>query len=164
MRKRQPWYSFWLILPALIVIPPLGLALLWKSPRKPRAKVAFTLLYLIFLTAGFVWAVKTDFYERYIDRTAPPEDVFDVRLDSRNRYVTPEVMPLEGRVFATVVKEMRSERPGLNVNISREIVDVESLDTHARAFEAAAEKHNLDYDEVQSIYRKVSFLLAKKTK
>ncbi|MBP6963043.1 MAG: hypothetical protein KBC96_01405 [Armatimonadetes bacterium] len=164
MRKKQPWYSFWLILPALVVFAPLGLFMLWKSPRKSRAKAVLTILYAFFLTAGLVWAVKTDFYGRYIDRTPPPEDVFDVRLNSRNRYVTPEVMPFEGRVFAAVVKEMRSERPGLDVDMNRDIVDVESLGTHTRAFETVAEQYNLDSDDVQRIYRKVAFLLAGKVK
>lgn len=163
-KKKNPWYSFRLIIPALIIIPPLGLVLLWKSPRTPRAKAAASVLFLVVLTAAFVGAVQTGIYARYVEHKQPPGDVFDVRMDSRNNYVAAEILPYEREIFAAIVRQMRVNQERAAVDIHSDIVDIDSISPGTKAFRVVADEYNLDYEDVRKIYRKVSSLLSQKTK
>ncbi len=164
MKKKNPWYSFRLIIPALIVIPPLGLVLLWKSPRTPRAKLAVSVLFLVFLTGAFVGSIRSGLYERYVQNKQPSGDVFDVRVDSRQVYLSREVLPFERKIFAAVVREMRLNQAPDTPNLTRDIVDLEQVAGGTKAFQAVGEVYGLDYEDVQKIYRKVSYLLLQKQK
>lgn len=163
-KKKNPWYSFRLIIPALIIIPPLGLVLLWKSPRSPRAKAVASILFLVFLTGAFVGAVQGGLYARYIEHGQPPADVFDVRMDSRSNYVSVEILPYERQIFAAIVRQMRVNQERSAADMHAEIVDIESISSGTKAFRAVADEYNLDYEDVRKIYRKVSSLLSKKAK
>ena len=163
-KKKKPWYSFRLIIPALIIIPPLGLVLLWKSPRTLRAKAAASILFLVFLTAAFVGVVQTGLYTRYVEHRQPPGDVFDVRMDSRSNYVSAEILPYERHIFAATVRQMRVNQERSAADMRAEIVDIDSISPGTKAFRAVADEYNLDYEDVRKIYRKVSSLLSQKVK
>lgn len=164
MKNRNPWYSLWRIVPSLIILPPLGFVLLWKSPRSPRAKLVVSVLFLAFLTGAFVGSVRTGLYDRYVLHKQPSGDVFDVRMDSRQVYVTDEVLPFERKVFSAVVRQMRTYETRVAPDLTRDIVDLDALVAGTRAFEAVGDEYGLDYEDVQKIYRKVSYLLHKKRK
>ena len=164
MKKKQPWYSFRLIIPALVFLPPLGLVLLWKSPRTLRTKAAVSVLLLVFLTSAFAGAIRTGRYADYIESRHPGKDVFDVRIDSRNHYLSQEVLPFERKIFAAVVRKMRSDQDDGRVDVQMDIVDIESVGTGTRAFRAVGDEYGLDYEDVQKIYRKVSYTITKKMK
>jgi len=161
-KKKNPWYSFRLIIPALIIIPPLGLVLLWKSPHTQRVKAAVSILFLVLVTAAFVGAVQTRLYARYVEHTRPR--TIDVRMDSRSNYVSPEILPDEREIFAAIVRQMRISQEQAAVDIHTEIVDIDSISPGTKAFRAVADEYNLDYEDVRKIYRKVSSLLSKKAK
>lgn len=166
MKKMSSWYSYRLIVPALLILPPLGLILLWKSPRTPRAKLVVSVMFVAFLTGAFVGVVRSGLYARYLESRQPPGDVFDVRMDSRNAYVSKEILPFERKIFAAVVRNMRtnSAMEQQNVSVHRDIVDYDSISLGTRAFQAVGDEYGLDYDDVQKIYRKVSAILAERTK
>lgn len=164
MKKKNPWYSFRLIIPTLIVIPPLGFVLLWRSPRTQRAKAAASVLFLVFLTTAFVGTVQTGLYTRYVQHRQPPGDVFDVRMDSRSNYVSAEILPYERQIFAAVVRQMRIRQERATGDIHSEIDDIDAISPGTRAFRAVADEYNLDYEDVRKVYRKVSSLLAQKSK
>jgi hypothetical protein len=161
-KKKQPWYSFRLIIPALLVMPPLGFVLLWKSPRTRRAKAVVSVLFLAFLITAFAGAVRTGIYAKYVEAKQPSDDVFDVRMDSRSNYMSHEVLPFERKVFAAVVSQMRSNHDPQKIDFSRDIVDIDTVSAGTKAFEAVGDEYGLDYEDVRKIYRKVSSLLAKK--
>ncbi len=163
MKKRQPWYSFRLIIPSLVIVPPLGLILLWKSPRTLRIKALVSVLLIAFLASALAGAAK--FHLR--GRLFPPKptgEMYDVRIDSRNNYLSEEVLPFERKIFAAVVQTMRSEQRDQSVDVQRDIVDVESIGAGTQAFRAVADEYGLDYEDVQKIYRKVSYMLARQMK
>ncbi len=165
MRKRNPWYSFRLIVPALIVLPPLGLILLWKSPRTPRTKLAATLCFLVFVTGAFVGAIKSGAYARYLESRHPSEGVYNVRMDSRQNYVSREVLPFERKIFAAIVSQMRMERgQQAPIEMNRDISDYSELQPGLRAYEAVGDAYGLDYEDVEKIYHKVSVILGRKLK
>lgn len=165
MRKRNPWYSFRLIVPALIVLPPLGLILLWKSPRTPRAKLVATLCFLVFVTGAFVGAIKSGAYARYVESRQPREGVYDVRMDSRQNYVSKEVLPFERKIFAAIVREMRLEQePNTAFDLKQDIADYSELQPGLKAYEAVGDEYGLDYEDVERIYHKVSVILGHRLK
>jgi hypothetical protein len=162
-KKKQPWYGFRLIIPSLVIVPPLGLILLWKSPRTLRIKALVSVLLLVFLTSAFAGAVKTGLHGRLFP-PKPTEEMYDVRIDSRNNYVSDEVLPFERKIFAAVVRNMRSDQGNEGVDVQTDIVDIESVGAGTRAFRAVGDEYGLDYEDVQKIYRKVSYTLAKEMK
>lgn len=160
MRKRtRPWYRLRLIVLALLVVPPLGLVMLWKSPRTLRAKIIVSVAFVLFVSIAFGVAVKTRLYERF---QAPeiPIGGYDVTRDSRGRYHNPRILPFELEVFSAVVKEMRRLQPAHTVP-DEEITSIYMVQPEAEAFEIVAEKKGLDSQEVKAIYLKVSTLLAR---
>ncbi len=159
MRKKpKTWYRLRIILLALVIVPPLGLFMLWRSPRSLRAKVAGSVAFLLFLAVGYTTVMETGIYARFT-QTEDPAWGYDVSYDSRGRYRTPRILPLEREVFNGVVHEMRTLQAEYTIS-DEEITSIEMAQPEAKAFEIVAEQHEeLTYDEVKAIYLKVSTLL-----
>lgn len=156
MRKKKTkiWHSLWLIVPGIMVLPPLGIFALWKSPHKLWAKIAITVV--CGLLAAGIWTVNI---RQKIESMQIPACGYDIDKDSRNRYQNPRIYPLEGQVFSAVIGEMRSIHKKQEV-IQDEIVSVDAVQPESGAFEIVADEFGLDYDVVESIYNKVSGQLA----
>ena len=152
MRKANPWRKLWLIALALLVVPPLGLFVLWRSPRERRVKIVVSTI-LAFLIAGVVvGAART--HDRWAGKRVPEYD-YDVTMNSRNRYRTPEILSQERLIFNEVVQETRRSR----VNSFMDAYTAEGPNVtqpQTRAFAIVAKRRGLDPDVVAAIYRKVS--------
>ncbi|HUV05581.1 MAG TPA: hypothetical protein VMX94_10795 [Armatimonadota bacterium] len=156
MRRTRPRNRFWLVVAALVIVPPLGLFMLWKSPWSRLAKVVVSALCVLLIAGAVVGAARI--HNRWSGKKIP-ECGYDLTMDSRNRYRTPDILPLEREVFNAVVREMR--RPQIISPINAYSAEGPNLSQpQTRAFAIVAERHNLDPDVVAAIYRKVSSHLA----
>lgn len=160
MKKGKKWSRLQVLIPALLLIPPLGLYLLWRSPRTVLVKSVVSVLLIVFLAGAAFGVVKTGIYARITGSDIPPEG-FCVDKDSRGHYVIPRILPREGEIFGAVVREMRRDQRMLRPQTDIEIPSLDAIQPEARAVEIVAEREGLTYEEVQSIYLKVSSLLAK---
>ena len=159
MKKRRKWYGLKIIVPALLILPPLGLYLLWRSPRSNRVKVFVTVVLILLVGVGRVAYVKSGIYEKWAEPPIP-ESGFDVTRDSRGGYEIERILPLERKVFNDAVKEMRrtSKDPSWT---SLQGVSIYTADPESRAFSIIAKRYGLDTSEVELIYMKVSSRLAR---
>jgi len=163
MRRERvkPWHRLWLIIPALVLVSPLGLALLWTSPRKTRAKIIGTAIFLALLIGAVGGVVNTGLYKALLHNDGPI-GLYDTSLNSRGRYNTPEVLPYEREVFVAVVREARRIKGTLPP--AEEALSIEHIVPEAKAFEIVAEEKQIPVKDVEEIYLKVSRLITKKEK
>jgi len=158
MRKRKPWHKLWVIVLASIILLPLGLFLLWRSPRSIRAKVVISVILVSVLTGVGVGVVTTGTYARLTNDPEPLEG-FDVSMDSRGNYKVTKIFPLERKVFNAVVIEMR-RAPNRQAVVTEELATIEGM-PEGKAYQAVAEEFGLGVPDVEAIYLKVSSQLAK---
>lgn len=164
MKRKRFWHSMWLIVPATVLLPPLGLFMLWRSPRRLVPKMAISVFLLLLLGGGIVGAVKTDVYG--LRPRIDPSVEFDVSMNRFNRYRTPQVLPLERKIFGEVVQEMMKVRPFER----QKPVDVSEVENpimvmrESKAFQVVADRNYMDVEDVAAIYLKVSSKLGSKSK
>jgi hypothetical protein len=158
MRKKNPLRNFNLLLAALLLVPPVGLLLLWMSPRSRGYKVMVTVATVLFFAAlaGVVWV--TGYYEELIEPSVPATG-FCYDRDHQGHYRIDRVLPLERKIFNEVVREKRRNQAELETSLDQ-TVDRTSDDPETRAIGTVAERHNLDTTDVQAIFMKVSSKLA----
>lgn len=159
MRINKRWYKLKTIVPALLVLPPLGLFLLWISPKRTRkAKIAITLVFVLLLAGTGAAIIATGYYKNWQEPPVP-ESGFDVFRTDRGAYRIARVLPFERDIFDEVVKELRKiqKRDGMSY-AQTEASEID--DPVAMAVAIVAERHGLDAIDVQAIYTKVSSKLA----
>lgn len=160
-RKNKWWHSLKLIVPAMLVLPPLGFLMLWKSRRRPIHKIVVSVLVLAVLAVSVVAAVRTDVYGRMFPPEIPPTS-YDVRTDSRGRYINTNISELEREVFNQVVYELRhvsTRIPTAGEELTADMVFHENA-----VYELVAYEHDLEPEDVRDIYMKVSLLMMSKRK
>lgn len=158
MRKKSPWFTLKTIVPALLVLPPLGLVLLWRSPHSKRMKIAVSTVFAVLLIVASAAVVRSGLHEDWLHPRIPASG-FDVSRDSRGHYKIKRVLPLERQVFNEVVRQVRALSAETNWTSQRG-EGVYSADPETLAINRVARRHNLDPDDVSMIYLKVSGSLA----
>lgn len=151
MSKAGRTHALWLIVLALIILPPLGLLMLWRSPWTVRAKIAISAACLLLVAVSF------GIYGR-IAGSAVPACGYDVKQDGRGHYRTSRILPFEYEVFGAVVREMREFRP-VEVGLG-----ADARTARTKACDTVAAQYDLDYNDVEAIYMKVSSELARRRK
>lgn len=159
MRKTKVWQWMLLILPALVIMPPLGLVMLWKSPRVLKDKIGVTIIFLIIWAGAGVGALKSNYYGL---RPLPvPECGYNIELDSRGRYVDPRILPHEKDIFDEVIKENErfKKKDPFYVPNSAAVESASMILADGRAYKVVADREGIDVEDVASIHRKVSMKL-----
>jgi len=151
MRRAKP-HKLWLIVLALAIVPPLGLLMLWRSPRNRTAKIVISAICVLLIAGAVVGAVRT--HDRWAAKNIP-ECGYDVTMNSRNRYRNPQVLPLEREIFSAVVREMRY-RDFTTPMDAFNATGPNVAESQTRAFAIVAKRHDMDPEAVAAIYRKVS--------
>lgn len=153
MEKSKFTSSVWMHIILLLVLPPVGLFLFWRSRRSLWIKTWASIIALIVLgvMVSGVWGVIVD--------ARVPSSGYDVSIDSLGRYNTPRILEYEKEIFNEVMqfKREHSGEPGYAMEDYRNEPD-------AFAFMMVAQNNNLSYDDVRAIYWKVSVLLSSKLK
>jgi len=159
MKKRRKWYGLKTLVPALLILPPLGLYLLWISPRSNRVKVFVTVVLILLLGVGRVAYVKSGIYEKWAEPPIP-ESGFDVTRDARGRYEIERILPLERKVFNDAVREIkRASKDPSWTSLQGEAIY--AADPESRAFSTVGRRYGMDPLDVELIYMKVSSRLAR---
>jgi hypothetical protein len=154
MRKRRTWYRLKTIVLALLILPPLGLFLLWRSPRSRRAKIVVTLIFVLLVTGAGAAFVKSGLYGNWANPPMPASG-FDVTRDRQGRYQIERVLPFERQIFNEVVREIKKLSESTNWT-SEKGVNIYSADPETIAFNRIGQRHGLDPEDVGAIYMKVS--------
>jgi len=162
MRKTRPQQRLWQIVLGLVILPPLGLFMLWRSSRTLRVKIVVSTVLVLVVGAAVVGLAEVANHKRLAAEDVPPSG-FDVTYDSRGHYRNNRILPLERDVFNAVVSEMRRPQP-MQAVPPGEIVSEEMVHPEAKAFEVVADRFGLDYEDVKAIYLKVSVQLVEKTR
>jgi len=145
----------------MLILPPLGFFMLWKSRRRPIHKIVVSVLVLVVLAVGVVAAVRMDVYGRMFPPEIPPT-TFDVRTDSRGRYINRNISELEREIFNQVVHELRQR--GTRIPRAGEELTADMVFQEYAAYEMVAYENGLEPEEVRDIYMKVSLLMMSKRK
>ena len=160
MRKKRKWYKLKTILPALVILPPLGLLLLWLSPRTNKAKTVITVIYVLLLSIGAVFFLRSDYYGTWVHPRIPASG-FDVSRNKQGRYAQTRVFPFEQQIFNEVVYEEKRLSQSSNWTTEQGLA-IYSSDPETMAVNIVAKRHNLEPEDVSSIYLKVTSHLFKK--
>lgn len=160
MRKRRKWYGLKTLVPALVILPPLGLYLLWASPRSRWAKAAITIAVLLLFGSLHVTFVKYGIYREWIEPPVP-ESGFAVTRDSRGQYEIQRILPFERKVFNEVVVEIKRASKDTSWT-SLQGSSIYAADPESRAFGTVARRYSLDPADVELIYMKVSSQLSRR--
>lgn len=152
--KKTRWYKLNIVLPALLVVPPLGFFLLWMSPRSRKFKTTLSVVVVLLFAAaaGVMW--QTEYYKNFMPQSVPASG-FDVERDGRGHYRIDRVLPFERQIFNEVVEEMRrlqkEQGPSYSQTEARAMEDPET-----KAVDIVAVRNSLDGSEVEAIFMKVS--------
>jgi hypothetical protein len=142
MRKKNPLHNFNLILAALLLVPPVGMLLLWMSPRSRGYKVTVTVATILFFAtlAGIAWV--TGYYEEIFEPPVPPSG-FCYDRDNQGHYRIDRVLPLERQIFNEVVREKRRYQKEMGTSFGQ--VEARMMDDpETKAIATVAERHSLD--------------------
>ena len=151
MRRAKPRSNLLRVVLALIILPPLGLFMLWRSPRVLRVKIIISIIFVLLAGGAVAGIIKSGI----LGGAQEPPGGYDVTLDSRGRYRTQEIFPFERTIFNAVVREMR-KLPAEHVSINDELTSLEMVQPERKAFQKVANRYGLDYEDVEAIYIKVS--------
>lgn len=163
MPNTKPWHRLWLIIVGLAAFCPLGLLMLWTSPRSLRAKAGTTAIALVLVLAAVFAIVSTGVYDRLLG--SPDSDqMYDFTLNERGRYRTPQILEFEREVFGAVVRELRRISTIRTPSPLTEETPTENISPETLAFEKVADEYGLDPEDVIGIYSKVSSRLAQSRK
>lgn len=143
----------WQIILLLVVLPPIGLLVLWRSSHRLLVKSMWTVV-TICLIAAVLFGISKAGYAPWSKKEIPPSGIA-VEKNERNRYVIPEILPREREIFNEVVEEMRKMPASFDPD-ARDITTYDPAQPRSYAFEAVAERHGLDPETVAAVYRKVS--------
>ena len=155
------WHRLWAIIPALILIFPLGLVLLWTSPRDVKTKVLSTALFLAVGIGAVAGAVTTGLYDELVG-SRETIGLYDTSLDGRGRYNTPEILPYEREIFSAVVREKR--RMSSRLPPADEDLSIETIVPETKAFQTVADDKQIPVKDVEAIYLKVSHQISGKAR
>lgn len=159
MRKKTRRFKLNIVLWALVLLPPLGLFLLWRAPRSWRYKTALTVAAFLFyaLLAGAAW--KAGFYDDYVEPPVPASG-YCIERNQRGHYRIDRVLPFEREIFQEVVEQERKYTKETGASPSQ--ADSEELDDpESRAITTVADNHGMDSTEVLAIFMKVSSKMVK---
>ncbi len=158
MRKKKSWHKLEFILPVMIVLPPVGLLLLWLSPQRRALKDTLTVLLLAFYALVGIVVWRTGYYTNFQEPPIPHSG-YDITKDARGQYEISRVLPKERRIFNQVVEETRRiQKSPMNMPSQMDSSTID--DPEARAIEIVAERYGINSTDVQGIYMKVSSKLA----
>ena len=158
MRNKNRLRNFNLILAALLLVPPVGLLLLWMAPRSRGYKATVTVVTILFFAAlvGVAWV--TGYYQEIIEPPVPASG-FCYDRDNQGHYRIDRVLPFERQIFNEVVREKWRYQTEMGSSFSQTVVRMMD-DPETRAIAAVAERHNLDTIDVQAIFMKISSKMA----
>ena len=128
MRNTRPWYTTWLIVPVVVILPPLGLPILWRSSRTLGSKIIISALFVL-LAAG---AVSGFYFQGKLIYAEDPISGYDVRLDEKGNYRTPRILPLERDVFNEVTYELRRNPPSRDT-LTEDVMSIQDFEPEKEA-------------------------------
>jgi hypothetical protein len=155
MRKKLN-RPLWQIIPLMVVLPPVGFVVLWRSSHKALTKYLCSAI-IICLICGGIAGISKAGYGPWGKKKIPPSGIA-VEMDKRNRYIIPEILPREREIFNEVVKEIHNVPPSFDPD-ARDITTYDPSEPRSYAFEAVAKRTGLDPKTVAAVYRKVSMQL-----
>lgn len=155
MRKTRLRDSFWLVIPLVVIIPPVGLALLWTSRHSVRVKTIVCAIFVLLAAGTTVGVLKSG----VLGQSPIPPGGYDVSVDERGYYRTGRILPFEQEIFSAVVKEMSGSQV-VDAVPQGEPAIPEDVDPQAQAFRKVAVHYGLEYEDVKAIYLKVSSYLS----
>jgi hypothetical protein len=159
MNKPSLWHNLLVILFALIILPPLGLYLLWKSHRELQDKIYMTIVFAVVFIGASALLVHSGVLQRYDE----PIGGYDIATDQLGHYKNPRILPFENRVFTAVVGQLRKLGSN-NKAISVDIESLEDIQPGYKAYQIVGDEFGIPPEDVEQIYLKVSSHLAKNTK
>lgn len=158
MKKKNPLRNFNLLVAALLLVPPLGMLLLWMSPRSRAYKATVTVATILFFAAlvGVAWV--TGYYQEMIEPPVPASG-FCYDRDRQGHYRIDRVLPFERQIFNEVVREKRRYEKETGSSFSQTVGGMID-DPETKAIAAVAERNDLDTTDVQAIFMKISAKMA----
>ncbi len=146
----------------LVLFFPLGLLMLWTSPRSLQSKAETTAIVLALVAVAGFALVTSDAYNRLVVSRAN-DQIYDFTVNERGRYRTPQILQFEREIFGAVVSELRHASTA-QTDVPLEEQAAEDILRGTVAFERVAEEYGLDPEDVAGIYNKVSRQLAEQRK
>lgn len=156
MQRSSLRRPLWQMIFLLVVLPPVGLLVLWRSSQRLFAKSMWTGV-TICLIVGVLFGIGKAGYAPWSQKEIPPSGIA-VEKNERNRYVIPEILPRERKIFNEVVKEIHKMPASFDPD-ARDITTYDPSQPLGYVFEMVAERNGLDPETVAAVYRKVSMKL-----